>query len=708
MRRGSSNRQLDPTNPIDAIVGAFELGKYRIPYLSTVLSAQQCKDYLSLARDDPEFTLANGRVEELFQRDLDEARVADMTRHYLNPDAAKRPVFFNSITVALLVNSHADFPAPAKIEQDPNEFSRAFGPIRVSWERSGSDGLPELGSFGCVYWNKHAVHAVAIDGQHRLEALKRLASRGGGGQRITVSVLFVLLDPQFGVKADETKPVELMRQLFIDLNKHAQKVSRSRELLLDDLEPVAIALRSTIGSQLNYEPVSGGQSLAVGQGREFHSCIPLALVDWHGDQKAKVDAGPYATSILALEWAIRCLCASKRFGKEVELAPSAFYSSDDDADEAAYYTRIEKKISAWFDEVNGLADSLNEARRTQRTFSLSSSEVKRMGELIHEQWGEALTWLLTRSGPYRRLAEQRASDVTLSAKFGTWYQARHAFESAKPIAKSALKAKLEAIETGIDEASGSALRGGFAECISKIDSQIKSVSISKQTIEPHLLFFLTGQRSLVSALRLMFDVGIEREASAGAVATELGWDIPGSNAGDAATMAKVIAEAVSCWDKLDNGRVFTKAARCKPCGRFNSLFWWGSILKRDGKNDVEFSAIASERGARVIYLMTAAWLFSKTSRSNPTSLVRKWCKSRRISDLHELDATAAGRHLKRALVLSAGFDKFSEAGHEANKPPFCFQAKMRIPDSPPFSLEDLGELVQNRFEWIWRHLRGEG
>ena len=150
MAKGTSDVLLESTSPIDAVFGAYDLGRFRIPYLSCVLTVQQCTDYLSLAGDDPAFTLANGKVEELFQRDIDEERVAEMAKQYLNPDVATRPAFFNSLTVALLVKDANESSAPLKLPQDVNNFSKDYGPIRVSWEREGTDQLPKLGSFGGI------------------------------------------------------------------------------------------------------------------------------------------------------------------------------------------------------------------------------------------------------------------------------------------------------------------------------------------------------------------------------------------------------------------------------------------------------------------------------------------------------------------------------------------------------------------------------
>ncbi|NDB68928.1 MAG: hypothetical protein EB015_13155, partial [Methylocystaceae bacterium] len=78
-----------------------------------------------------------------------------------------------------------------------------------------------------------------------------------------------------------------MRKLFIDLNKHAQKVSRARQLLLDDREPLALAIRKTIGADLNLKPTGATEhGLPIGADGEFQTRLPLELVDWHGEQRA--------------------------------------------------------------------------------------------------------------------------------------------------------------------------------------------------------------------------------------------------------------------------------------------------------------------------------------------------------------------------------------------------------------------------------------
>lgn len=708
MAKGSSNSKLDTTAPIDAVFGAYDLGKYRIPYLSCVLTVQQCNDYLTLVGDDPAFTLANGKIEELFQRDIDEERVVDMARQYLNPDAANRPAFFNSLTVALLVKDAVDSPAPSKHPSDSNGTTNEYGPIRVSWDTQGPDKLPSLGTFGCIYWNKLGVHAVAIDGQHRLAALKRLgANNNPRAKSLGVSILFLVLDPKFGVKAEEKRPVELMRQLFIDLNKHARSVSRARQLLLDDLDPMAIALRKTVGPELNYVPSNEVDDLPPGAKGEFSSCLPLELVDWHGEQRAKVDSGPHATSILALEWALAGLCASKQFARKVVTSSSLYAATSsavDDEDESDEYTRARKLLAPWFESVPGLSEEVCAAETQLRPIRLSSPVLQKMGEVIHSQWGKPLTYILSRAGPYGRLARYRVSERLLTARFGTWYQAQQAHDTAVVgAAKTALREKLETITAALTGSDPGCVTR-FRDAVKHIQTKIKSVSVKGSEPEANLLFSLTGQRSMVLALRWLHDVGAsERGASAQKVAADFDWSEPKTNGDKATVFARALSMAIDHWDKVEGGIVFTKAARYPPLNRFPKSFWQGSILKREAPQTVDFTGIGAERGARMLYLMTAAWMCRQLKDPTHHPAILKWFDSGRADCLQPLGNSAVGVHLKKALVNTAGMEQFGSTGHDANKFPFAFLAKMKFSDDQDFTAKEHKELVKNRVSWIWKH-----
>src|SRR5205807_997715 len=177
----------------------------------------------------------------------------------------------------------------------------AIGPISVgywaAWESPEDSGA----RIGQIRWNPQQVFSVAIDGQHRLAALK-IKSKGFDERvdKTQIPVLLLLLDERVGFRAPkDRKLVELMRTLFIALNKHAEKVSRPRQILLDDQDPHALCVCALVGDQIT----EGTKELASGQ-------LPLSLVDWHREQ-AKIDDGPYITTILGLDWIVEKTLRSK-------------------------------------------------------------------------------------------------------------------------------------------------------------------------------------------------------------------------------------------------------------------------------------------------------------------------------------------------------------------------------------------------------------
>lgn len=716
MAKSISDQLLEQTSPLDAIIGMYDLVRFQIPYLACVLNGRQCEQYLHLVSDDPQFTLANGRVEELFQREIDEERVTEMARQYLNAETANRPAFFNSITVALIPRS-GDYPPPDRLKNDEEQykFSKTFGPVRVSWDREnpGDKGRPPCGATACLYWNKLGVRAVAIDGQHRLAAIKRrAASDDRFAQSLGVSIIFLVLDDAFGVKSDKPR-VELVRQLFIDLNKHAQKVSRARQLLLDDMDPIAIALRKMVGPELKFEKKSDGVGdLPIGTNGEFQDCLPLELVDWHGEQKAKVDRGPYATSILALEWAISSLCTSKAFGKRMPTSAAVFVemvSRDEEGEDAGSsdYAKIRRFLKGWEKVVPELAGELDAAEDQEISYVPSSMVLKSMGAHAYEYWGRGLVYLLTRCGPYRRLADYRVSRGLLSAEFGGWHQVDSAFAAAAPASKNELKRKRDVLEARLKDDCGQDVVVGFKKSLDHINSKIKSVSSNGAEPEPSLLFFLTGQRALVLSLGMCVDVGdSDPSGSAAKIAEMFGWPRPASQSDKVVVFSKVIAEAIGYWEQKEKGYMFTKSVRCSKVARFPQTFWQGSILKRETPEAVDFSGIAAGRGARLICLMTALWLHCVIGRhccKQVLNMITEWAVNLRggSTALDGLEATPSGRHLKKALLSAAGLHVSGSSAYEANKFPFRFLSKMTLSDDPEYNAElDLPKLVVGRCKWL--------
>ena len=95
-------------------------------------------------------------------------------------------------------------------------------------------------------WNEGAVFAATIDGQHRLAALRRYMestplTRAQMSTRIPI--IFLVFDENLGFhlgdaerRGAENPLLSIVREVFIDLNKHAVDVAVARQVLLDDQE----------------------------------------------------------------------------------------------------------------------------------------------------------------------------------------------------------------------------------------------------------------------------------------------------------------------------------------------------------------------------------------------------------------------------------------------------------------------------------------
>src|SRR5262249_13835071 len=137
---------------------------------------------------------------------------------------------------------------------------------------------------GKLRWDQDEIVAVAVDGQHRLAALKQFAKESPGAiGESSIPVIFLIPAKKAGFKIPQ-QPGENevaiigLRNIFIDLNKNARPVSATRNILLDDLNIVSVCVRQLIGNKLSADTEE--------------QRIPLPLVDWM-TEKNKIETGPF-------------------------------------------------------------------------------------------------------------------------------------------------------------------------------------------------------------------------------------------------------------------------------------------------------------------------------------------------------------------------------------------------------------------------------
>ena len=144
--------------------------------------------------------------------------------------------------------------------------------------------IEDMEDYGVIEWNDQNSRLVAIDGQHRLTALKRLQESTHNPKIINfftkwrIPVVLV----SFRTAGDRKNPptvLEVIRSIFIYINTEAKQVSESRRILLSDESIDAICTQEL----LDY---SHKNDLKPTSQRKANS-IPLLAYDWRGEESNK-------------------------------------------------------------------------------------------------------------------------------------------------------------------------------------------------------------------------------------------------------------------------------------------------------------------------------------------------------------------------------------------------------------------------------------
>lgn len=278
--------------------GTFNLSKSAIPFYQTVLSLEEVASELKLVENLPSDLRSKWRLEELFQREIDWERV----RHSIFDGYLRRPEklkFFNSLTVALLPLNQSRMLAH-EYGDTPNRPETKEAYSKAPWSVNDVGGVQLITNstspHGYIRWDPKRIFPATIDGQHRLAALQMLYNEGNlpsSALNTKISVIFLVVDPRVGFDigklqlADGENPIlTVVREVFIDLNKHAQEVARSRRILLDDQEIESRCLRNILASRV---------------GEEEEGKLPLGLVHWQHNVTAKFNTGkptgPFVTTV---------------------------------------------------------------------------------------------------------------------------------------------------------------------------------------------------------------------------------------------------------------------------------------------------------------------------------------------------------------------------------------------------------------------------
>lgn len=592
-------KSIEATQTIPVLFGVFNLSAFRVPFMSGILNIRQVSEWFSLVTDNPKYAKQDWTVEELFQREIDEERAHSIASTYLATHS-KRPQFFNSLTVVL---TPADGGKAPEFEGEVYDHKLTLGPIAISYDQQEEGKYPAGGSQGMLRWDRNKVTAVAIDGQHRLAALKKLlASEPSLASSAWISVIFLVLEPEIGFKQLGEKQVDhikMMRSLFIDLNKHAVSVSRARNLLLDDHDPGARFVRSLFSSNLRTKPASGVVNWydhQVGENMEMKDTIPLNLVDWHGETKSKIDKGPYVASVLSLDWVVQKITSSKQL--RTQAVPVILSPDPDEEDDP--YSGLSKLLKdswpeTWKNKDLGIEERIKQAKRTEQAFHLTLEDVDALSDEFKKKWSRAITRLMAGLPGYREVFAKRGH--TLTPEFGQWYQALEAWQNASDTqVKLNYKNKLDQVVKVLD---------AERKTVDKFKKIVDEVEAIKKD---NILFFLVGQRAVFLSLFSLTATGKApnwfRDISA--IEKKLGLNDFKDSWHEFSSYMLVEAlwalykKAPKCLSRDMKVKGVTGILRGLAAG---THFWGGSLIKREDPAQVDFSGKAADRGSKVILVI---------------------------------------------------------------------------------------------------------
>ncbi|MCB1091360.1 MAG: hypothetical protein KDL87_07510 [Verrucomicrobiae bacterium] len=291
--------------PIYGQRGEYSLSAMvKVPYFMALMDLKRVTSELKTHEEVSPSLDTKYNLVELFQRNIDPDRVKkEIVDGYLkNPSKLK---FFNSLTIVLLPKEASgqiqkefeDYPNndPRIPYVDDNETDAYFAHEQCVKSIFGGVQFvsTETASLSRLRWDRKRVDAVAVDGQHRLKALK-LWMEGKNNELVDIEkptripIIFLLLDPAVGFKtspgSNNSGIKAIAREIFTDLNKNAREVDMATQIILDDRSVASCCVRELVT-----------ESTCV----DDDTLLPLSLLRWQ-EANNRFDQKYYLNSLVNL------------------------------------------------------------------------------------------------------------------------------------------------------------------------------------------------------------------------------------------------------------------------------------------------------------------------------------------------------------------------------------------------------------------------
>jgi hypothetical protein len=249
----------------------------------------------------------NWPISKIIQREIDSTRVKNIDEGYIRSN--RKVKYFPPIIVALLPKVGPQLADNFTFEESSESIANAknlmfersiFKSINEDFYKTVFNKAKNTSFTAGIYvlelfknsnyftlsWDTEKYYAIAIDGQHRMSALIESYKIDKSIGNYKQDVIF--LDLSLKSKAESLSPVNIVRTIFIDINKNPRQVTRSRQILMDDLDTSALLVQALVNDDDD-------------QGNRRGKYLLPQTIDWYSeDQKFEL---PYTTSIINL-WEI--------------------------------------------------------------------------------------------------------------------------------------------------------------------------------------------------------------------------------------------------------------------------------------------------------------------------------------------------------------------------------------------------------------------
>jgi hypothetical protein len=254
--------------------GELGVGRYGVRFIQSAVSVGDL-DKLKLISQLP--GSERWPIRNLFQRDVDQLRVINEIAPYFEEEQAIK--FFNPLTIVLLPCDSSNVVLPGVKETQSVDREYFKGLEAKVFEAEGFYRiitLPESPEYSAIYWKTDRVWALAVDGQHRLSALKHLKTvKGEQAKRLhsvgfhawSIPVVVIVFPPVSDTKSQYL--LDNCRDIFVTINKEAKPPNKCRTILLNDRSVIAMCCQEFL------EHCYREASMRKGKGP-----IPLVFFDW--------------------------------------------------------------------------------------------------------------------------------------------------------------------------------------------------------------------------------------------------------------------------------------------------------------------------------------------------------------------------------------------------------------------------------------------